>query len=67
MKHIKSYMKKIDAMVESMASKKKSTASSSGLLTPTGTSKSQTSKSLDGAELIAVYVKAIRNARKGMK
>lgn len=68
MQHIKSYIKKIDAMVEGMASRKKSASpSSSGLLSPTGESKQQSKKTLDGADLVAVYVKAIRSARKGMK
>lgn len=66
MKHIKSYMAKIDGMIESSPSKK--TMDTKGLLAPSGQTKSNIQPSSNaGVELIAAYVKAIRQARKGMK
>ena len=59
-------MAKIDGMIESSSSKK--TMDTKGLLAPSSQPKPNTqSSSSAGIELIAAYVKAIRQARKGMK
>jgi LDH2 family malate/lactate/ureidoglycolate dehydrogenase len=59
-------MAKIDGIIESNSSKK--TTDNKGLLTPSNQSKSNTqASSTVGIELVAAYVKAIRQARKGMK
>jgi LDH2 family malate/lactate/ureidoglycolate dehydrogenase len=66
MKHVKTYMAKIDGIIESNSSKK--TTDNKGLLAPSNQSKSNTqASSTVGIELVAAYVKAIRQARKGMK
>lgn len=66
MKHIKTYMAKIDGIIESSPSKK--ITDNKGLLAPSNQPKSNTqSSSTVGIELVAAYVKAIRQARKGMK
>lgn len=60
-------MNKIDMMIDSNKPTKQ--VESKGLLAPSAAPKSQQqdSTSAGGVELVAAYVKAIRNARKGIK
>lgn len=66
MKHIKTYMAKIDGMIDSSPSKK--ATENKGLLAPSNKGAQPVQQpSTAGIEVVAAYVKAIRQARKGMK
>lgn len=64
MQHIKNYMAKVDAMVESKM--KETKTDKKGLLAPSKTPSDKKEKQSD-LSIVAAYVASIRNARQEMK